>query len=110
MPDFISLTCPTCGGKLQITNDIERFACGHCGNEHVVRKMGGVISVAPVIEELKGVKTGVDKTASELAIARLEREIINLEKENQETISSITDAINYQKRYMLNLAPSYKWI
>lgn len=37
MPDFVTLSCPTCGGQLQITKDIERFACGHCGNEHIVR-------------------------------------------------------------------------
>jgi len=26
MDNFITLTCPTRGGKLQITSDIERFA------------------------------------------------------------------------------------
>jgi hypothetical protein len=76
--DFISLTCPSCGGKLQITNDIERFACGHCGNEHIVRRGGGIISLSPVIEQLTSVKAGVDKTASELAIQRLNDEIIIL--------------------------------
>ncbi|MFL7795121.1 MAG: hypothetical protein AB8I69_23480 [Anaerolineae bacterium] len=29
--DSITLTCPSCGGKLQVTNDIDRFACTHCG-------------------------------------------------------------------------------
>jgi predicted RNA-binding Zn-ribbon protein involved in translation (DUF1610 family) len=36
MSDFVTLTCPNCGGKLQITPDINRFACTHCGNEHIV--------------------------------------------------------------------------
>jgi hypothetical protein len=75
MGDFITLTCPTCGGKLQITSDIERFACGHCGNEHIVKRGGGIISLAPVTESMNNIKAGVDKTASELAIKRLLEEL-----------------------------------
>ncbi len=79
MPDFITLTCPACGGKLEITDDIERFACAHCGREHVVKRGGGIVSLAPVVDAIRNVETGVDKTASELAIARLQREIDDLE-------------------------------
>jgi len=79
MADVFSLTCPSCGGKLQITKDIERFACGHCGNEHIVKRSGGVLSLAPVVEGLRKVRVGVDKTASELAIRRLSEEIQQLQ-------------------------------
>jgi transcription elongation factor Elf1 len=78
--DIVTLSCPTCGGKLQITADIERFACAHCGNEHIVKRAGGIIALAPVVESLQKVQTGVDKTASELAIQRLTREISELER------------------------------
>ena len=78
MADFVTLSCPSCGGKLTITNDIERFACAHCGNEHVVNRSGYVVSLAPVVDELKKVQAGVDKTASELAIKRLTQEIEEL--------------------------------
>ena len=81
MPNVISLTCPSCGGKLQITNDIERFSCGYCGNEQIVQRSGGVITLAPVVEGLKEVKKGVDKTASELAIVRLKEEINSLSQQ-----------------------------
>ncbi|NOT05083.1 MAG: hypothetical protein HOP27_10845 [Anaerolineales bacterium] len=81
MPEFATLSCPSCGAKLQIGNDLEKFACSHCGNEHVVKRGGGVISISPIIEQLKSVRTGVDKTASELAIRRLHQEIENLENE-----------------------------
>lgn len=40
--------------------------------------MGGVVSLAPVVEGLKRVEKGVDKTASELAIARLQKDIDDL--------------------------------
>jgi DNA-directed RNA polymerase subunit RPC12/RpoP len=75
MADFVTLTCPSCGGKLQITNDLETFACGYCGTEHIIKRGGGVIAIKPIIEGIKGVKIGVDKTASELAIKRLKEEI-----------------------------------
>lgn len=81
MPDFVSLSCPSCGAKLQVTRDLERFACGFCGNELTVRRGGGIISLAPVVEGLERVATGVtrvqqgvDRTASELAIQRLRRD------------------------------------
>lgn len=76
MPDFITLSCPSCGGKLKITQDIQRFACAHCGTEHLVRRGDGIVSLAPVLEL---VSKGVDFTASELAIVRLDKEIIETE-------------------------------
>jgi predicted RNA-binding Zn-ribbon protein involved in translation (DUF1610 family) len=48
MAEFITLTCPTCGGKLQITEDIERFQCSHCGNDHLVKRFGGTITIAKI--------------------------------------------------------------
>jgi len=88
MADFITLSCPSCGAKLSITNDIERFACSHCGNEHIVKRSGGIISLLPVVETLKKVEVGVDKTASELAINRLQREIDILRLQRQAIIKS----------------------
>lgn len=75
MPELVTLTCPSCGAKLEIGEDIERFACRHCGNEHIVKRSGGTVSLMPVLEQIKKVRTGVDKTASELAIKRLKEEI-----------------------------------
>lgn len=78
MADFVTLSCPSCGHKLQITEDIDRFVCAACGNEHIVTRSDGVI-VLRAAEDIKGVKIGVDKTASELAIVRLSKEITDLE-------------------------------
>ena len=83
MPDFITLSCPSCGGKLKITEDIERFACAHCCTEHVVKRGEGIVSLFPVIEEVKGVRRATDLTAAELAIARIQREIDDLVKEKK---------------------------
>jgi protein-arginine kinase activator protein McsA len=91
MNDFITLTCPSCGGKLQITSDIERFACAHCGNEHHVKRSGGIISLVPLVTELRKVQVGVDRTASELAIKRLREEIIVLEDEIQDLLDEVCE-------------------
>ena len=81
MSEFVTLSCPSCGGKLQITSDVERFACAHCGKEHLVKRGGGIISIQPLMDGLVKVQAGVDKTASELAIVRLSKEIPALEKD-----------------------------
>jgi ribosomal protein S27AE len=81
MVAFITLSCPSCGNKLQITEDIDRFACAACGNEHIVNRSGGIVTLKPVIDSIQKVQVGVDKTASELAIVRLSQEIRKLEKD-----------------------------
>ena len=81
MSDLITLSCPSCGAQLNITQDIHRFACSHCGQEHIVKRAGGIITLSPVVEAIHQVRTGVDKTAAELAIVRLQKEIEGLQKE-----------------------------
>jgi hypothetical protein len=49
MQNLITLSCPSCGNKLQITEDIDRFACAECGNEHIVIRSGGVVALKPVM-------------------------------------------------------------
>lgn len=88
MADFVTLACPSCGGRLQVSNDIDRFACGFCGQEHIVKRAGGIVSLAPVLEAISGVKQGVDRTASELAIGRLEKEIEILGKQRMEILKN----------------------
>lgn len=97
MSDYVTLSCPSCGGSLQITKDIERFSCAYCGNEHIVKRQGGVVSLIPVIETLQTIRAGTDKTASELAIARLKPEIEGIESFVEEVKASITKAIQNPK-------------
>ncbi len=76
--DFISLACPSCGGTLRVTEDIERFHCKHCGREHLMRRERGQVTLVPIVEQLgrieggvKKLASGADRHASELAIRRL---------------------------------------
>ncbi len=93
--DFITLSCPNCGGSLAITQDIERFACRYCGYEHIVRRSGGVVSLEPVMQvmgqihaSVNQVSLGMDrigisaeKQAAEQAIIRLNQEIEDINKQ-----------------------------
>lgn len=89
MADFVRLSCPSCGSKLQITEDVEQFVCSFCGTEQIVKRRGGIVALAPVIEGLKKVQQGTDKTASELALVRLPEEIRSLETQIHEAISTM---------------------
>lgn len=91
MSDFITLTCPSCGAKLQITNDVERFACGNCGNEHIIRRSGGIVSIAPIMEDL----------TRELTIKRLREDIPKLEAKKRDAEQKFQTAINtFDPNYM----------
>jgi len=104
MSDFVTLTCPQCGAKLQITEDIERFACRYCGTEHLVRRAGGIVSLAPILDKLNKIDHGISrvesgvgqvelntrKAAAELAITRVKQGLAEAEK----TLKSLSE--NYQ--------------
>ncbi len=92
MSDFVTLSCPTCGGKLQITKDIDRFACAHCGNEHAVKRGGGIVALEPVVAGLAKVQVGVDKAASELTIIRLNAELTTLVHQENDLAAKLSRA------------------
>jgi hypothetical protein len=92
--DFITLSCPNCGGKLQVTAEMDRFACPYCGHEHIVRRAGGTVSLEPVLTKLNQISADIngmgggishmtavaEKQAAEAAIKRLKEEIEELHK------------------------------
>jgi predicted RNA-binding Zn-ribbon protein involved in translation (DUF1610 family) len=38
MSDYITMQCPSCGGKLEIGSSTLTLVCGNCGTEHMVRR------------------------------------------------------------------------
>jgi DNA repair exonuclease SbcCD ATPase subunit len=78
MSNLITLTCPSCGGRLEVTNNTERYVCAHCGNSHIVDPGVRAESLASEVEALK----------NESAIRRLDSEIEDLEKRKQELQAS----------------------
>jgi predicted RNA-binding Zn-ribbon protein involved in translation (DUF1610 family) len=80
---FIPLKCQSCGAKLDVYDDMTRFACGYCGLEMLVERRGGTVSLKAVEEAIQKVQVAADKTAAELALSRLEGELKALEAQRQ---------------------------
>lgn len=72
---FINLNCVNCGAKLEVYDDMDRFACGCCGTEMLVQRRGGTVALRAVAEAIRKVQIGTDKTAAEPALARLDKEL-----------------------------------
>lgn len=43
--DFITLNCPSCGGKLKVQPNAETLVCHFCGSEHMVRRNNSGVSL-----------------------------------------------------------------
>jgi predicted RNA-binding Zn-ribbon protein involved in translation (DUF1610 family) len=74
MSTLITLSCPSCGGKLDVSPSTPSFACQYCGAEHIVRREAGSILLeafagCPVCHRNDRVRkvSGIASTASELA-------------------------------------------
>jgi predicted RNA-binding Zn-ribbon protein involved in translation (DUF1610 family) len=77
MADLLTLTCPTCGGSLQVTNDVDHFACMHCGNTHIVDPETRAASLAGEVQTLRAEVTA-QRLQSELAILKKRRDEAHL--------------------------------
>jgi DNA-directed RNA polymerase subunit RPC12/RpoP len=75
----ILLECPNCGAQLQITDDLDRFACAHCSTSILVHREGGAVSLRRMEAVLHQVRDSTEKTAAELAIARYEKELAEVQ-------------------------------
>lgn len=103
MQKLISMSCPNCGGRLQVDTDVQQFNCAHCGAEWRVALGEGIISLRPITKQLEsikehtsGIKQSSDRIAAELAIPRLEREIPELENKRdglQDEIDSLRSVV-----------------
>lgn len=85
---FIKVKCENCGTELDLYDDMDRFACGHCGAEMTVQRRGGTVV-------LKSMTQAADKTSAELALTRLKEEAENLSKRYDSTLK---DRIERNKR------------
>lgn len=43
MSDLLSLVCPSCSGKLNVSPNATSLKCQHCGNEHMVKHEAGAV-------------------------------------------------------------------
>jgi hypothetical protein len=72
---LLKLSCANCSAPLEIGEDLERFTCSYCGTAQIVERSGGAIATRKIETVLQAVQRGTDRTAAELAIPRLTREL-----------------------------------
>ncbi len=77
----LSLKCPSCGAALEITSEMDRFACGFCGTEQIVQRQGGTVALRLLGDAISRVQFGTDRTAAELTLRRLREDMAALEQE-----------------------------
>ena len=58
--DFIPLTCPSCGGKLEVGPDIHRLTCLNCGTTHDVLRDNPIPVLRPIIAQINKVGERLD--------------------------------------------------
>jgi DNA-directed RNA polymerase subunit RPC12/RpoP len=71
---ILLLRCGNCGASLEISNELNQFACGYCGTEQIVERKGGTVALKPITDAIARIQTSTDKTAAELALRRLPQE------------------------------------
>jgi hypothetical protein len=78
---MLRLACVSCGASLEITADLDQFACGYCGSQQRVERSGGTVALKKIEVAIRAVQRGTDLTAAELALPRLAKERQELKTE-----------------------------
>jgi hypothetical protein len=71
---LISLKCKNCGADVHVSQGTDHFFCTYCRSEHRVEYSKGHQLVATA----QAIQQGTDRTAAELALPRLEKELQEL--------------------------------
>jgi uncharacterized protein YjbI with pentapeptide repeats len=116
MPDLITFTCPSCGGEVRVTSDVERFSCDHCESEYGIQRSDDTTSLVLQAEGLVKVHTGVYKkrlskySTSQNVNEETGNELINLLRTSvdewnswRSTHPTATVDLSYAKLHDINL-------
>jgi predicted RNA-binding Zn-ribbon protein involved in translation (DUF1610 family) len=81
MNDFISMTCPSCGGQLQVRKDLQKYFCMYCGSELVLKQdSDGVFSTIQA-RDLQASAKLKEIQFSMAAMELLKSQVAEIEKE-----------------------------
>lgn len=95
-PEYVTLSCPSCGGELAIAGDIDRLACAHCGVEQIVRRTGGLVSLAPVAVGPQHLGASAERKVAELALLELHAELAVLEEEKCQLAALVPEGFRWR--------------
>ena len=96
----VRLTCNGCGADLDISEDIDRFACSYCGTQHLVERKGGIVTLKSLLDKVGKVHLETTKAAAELAIVRLEKEIAKLNEEKTTVLQATQEMSPAAKNFI----------
>ncbi len=92
MSTLITLTCPSCGGRLEVTNKAEQYVCVHCGNAHMIDPGVRAQSLAKEVEQMR----------LKMDIRQAEEDLTTL-RERQAAIEAQLGAERDTRKFMLLL-------
>jgi len=73
---IISLKCSSCSGLLQVNERFDKITCTYCGSEQlIIKSENNNVSLKKIEDKLSSVTSSSNKTAAELAITRLEKDL-----------------------------------
>lgn len=78
MNEIVKINCPSCGGAASHDQRDQDFTCEFCGTRYQVKQTDHGISLAPFMKSVHELKSGIDRTGSEMTIRRLKEEIKEL--------------------------------
>ncbi|MFA5612604.1 MAG: hypothetical protein WDA04_07070 [Anaerolineaceae bacterium] len=78
MKEIIKINCPSCGSMAPHDQRDRDFVCEFCGTHFRIKQTGNDLQIVPFIESIQELKTGMDRTGSEMTIKRLKEEIAEL--------------------------------
>lgn len=90
---IIPINCPGCGAALKISPDMDVFACGYCGQSLRAVHRGGTVSLQRIADAMARVKNNTDRTASELALRRLDGELRKIRSAQRTAEDCITKLV-----------------
>lgn len=83
MNDLIPLHCPSCGGNIQVENQLEKIYCTHCGTQLLLR-MGSDGLLAPLIAREMAASAGLmEAQKAQMTADLLQKQIQQLEAQAQ---------------------------
>ena len=101
---LLTLSCANCSAPLQVAADLERFTCSYCGTAQIVERSGGVISTRKLEAAINAVQRGTDRTAAELAMPRLDRELDALMAQRAQVVHRLQQRMEQARNGRFKLA------
>ncbi len=114
--EVIAMKCPNCGAALEVTPDLETFACAYCGSAIKVARRGGTISLVRMVQAIGSIKTSTERIAAEMALKRLKHELAGVkaeiaiaESELQMAQGGLRPLKSFDAGYPIKISGDFDW-